>query len=1713
MSNTYRKQISKKLVEKLAERKAGKKLEKAIAGVGRNIQDVRPNKLSIVKRETMEDLEKSFHNIKICGEIERKRYWRSAKKVRIQSSIPKHIPKGFVVEPLNNVLSSNHYSRNKKTFFELSNKQLDLESQGGLEMLRDFISAWTPDFGINRMNDTLEDLTKIIADKETGGLREEVLTFMKALPVTNNEIKSVRNLVGDLAQFGLVALGITCMCISAVVDNTTIKILTATLAVYCCWNHNLFTKCIDHLMNLFRQPQLERQGGLDPDFISSLFTSLWITYTGKPGTGLPGLISDQLKLFPKYQPTILQVTDWVLQTLDLVADSLCSHFGVRKDFDFWKDPSLAVQKFVTKAKSITAGWDGETLYKSVFSAELIKETIAEGENLLIKAKRAPASTSIITRYLSTLNQILAYFTDNKLALTGLRQEPVCVLFRGFPGNFKTSTVQHLTRAITAKVLNNFGDETTKQAFRDNPNDFVFNRQHENKYWEGYTAKAIVTTMDDFGQSRDQAGNPDNEYMNMIRMVNEFPMNCHMATMSKKDSVFFGSSFIFATSNLARFDPVSIVSRDAIMRRFTFDVIVHPKVEFCANPDATPMMQTLDKSKLPDGELGVPCNAPGPILQFSIVKRDQIVEAVSFDQLVEKVYNAFLERKRWFNQKVHDLDRTTREYFDEEVDVLFEEDFGVDQLEAQQGLVPVFPDFINDAHKRIKSKKPEVLKWIRENFYVSYIKKEDDDLSDYDQDYETLIDDVRNYQNFYGEKLPTDKFMTTFDEDSSISQVQKNLIRLRYDEQKFEDFEKWFMMSYCHRYHQITRNPLGKALNFLINFSTIFIPNCLCSLSSLIIKKGTLFLDDLKTLKFTIPEGIKKFMNDIYNFVRDHKFILMGAIGIISLVIGTAKLYYNDCSAAIKSRRMCRTYGEPVPQTVWDYDKNSSDIVAKIVTKNTYEMWIKGKQCDDQVISDYNKQLGFITFIKGQTGIVPFHFFKNIVKNINDDWCKFNVILKSNIGENFDHCMSLDEFMTLQHQGELIGSQDLTLVVFPYIREHATLINFFKTDNDIKKISTLNAVLIHPSVAARLDNHVTATKMNCSYVDVETKDQVNINSAFWYNLFTTKGDCGSLLVHIDPTIQQRKLIGVHVAGAPKGGYGVTSVITQEKLNEALEKISFKYKVDDSNFELESQIDLDQNMSQFIGLGKVEKYPAGPIRNEHIRSRMYGCLCEEGEKPLKVLSLLHPKMIKGIYVDPMINGLANYGSADCSTISTPKLKAASASYWAFLRQKSLSIHKVEPRLFDHEEIILGISGEKLFKSVNRGSSLGYPYNAEPRPGFKGKAFLLGDGQDFDLENPNFLEFMENVKNTERMILEGKRPKFIFTDNLKDEKLKREKVVEGRTRVFSAAPFDLVYLVRKYFGAFCLWFGKNNKFNGCAVGLNPYSRDWDLLAGLMTNVGGKHDNLAYGAGDYSKFDGSEKARIHWEILDVIQKFYTQNIHSMTPEEVAQVMLDCKVRHILWFEVVNSIHLVRGVLMMWCNSLPSGHPLTTVINNMYNHISMRYCWITLHNNNLDSVWSFDKHIYLCTMGDDQIFAVSESKRELYNEATISEAMKELALKYTSDTKDGVNLQLRKLTDITFLKRKFSYNKELRRWVAPLDNNTIKEICYWTKPGENNEKIVADHCDSMIMEWSLHGKEHFNQNVPKLMKSFKNAYPWHEVKTTDYEVALSIACNKEVEW
>jgi hypothetical protein len=300
--------------------------------------------------------------------------------------------------------------------------------------------------------------------------------------------------------------------------------------------------------------------------------------------------------------------------------------------------------------------------------------------------------------------------------------------------------------------------------------------------------------------------------------------------------------------------------------------------------------------------------------------------------------------------------------------------------------------------------------------------------------------------------------------------------------------------------------------------------------------------------------------------------------------------------------------------------------------------------------------------------------------------------------------------------------------------------------------------------------------------------------------------------------------------------------------------------------------------------------------------------------------------------------------------------------------------------------------------------------------------------------------------------------------------------------------------YFGSYVIYCQENCVSNGFATGMNVYSNQWQDFAKNLLSRG-----PYMGAGDYSAFDGSEKPCVHKSILNVIESFYQGNEH------------DKNIRKVLWLELINSKHIAGDKIYAWFSSLPSGHPLTTLVNNHYNHIAFRLVWLYVHNNDPLCLHSFSTHVYLCTLGDDNIFSVSPDKISVFNESVLESVLPKFGLTYTNEAKSGLTHISRDITEVTFLKRSFRYESILDRYVAPLNLDVILEMPYWTVRGHMSHTIPCNTFESALTELSLHGDSTFNAHAPLMLKAFAEKYNFHPSVSNRYTLVLKSATIEEM--
>jgi len=277
--------------------------------------------------------------------------------------------------------------------------------------------------------------------------------------------------------------------------------------------------------------------------------------------------------------------------------------------------------------------------------------------------------------------------------------------------------------------------------------------------------------------------------------------------------------------------------------------------------------------------------------------------------------------------------------------------------------------------------------------------------------------------------------------------------------------------------------------------------------------------------------------------------------------------------------------------------------------------------------------------------------------------------------------------------------------------------------------------------------------------------------------------------------------------------------------------------------------------------------------------------------------------------------------------------------------------------------------------------------------------------------------------------------------------------------------------YFGSFAIFVHNNSINNGMVTAINPFSKQWDQIAmGLKSMTPNQNDPFVCD-GDFSHYDGSMLTDFAWAILDIINNWYDDEHQG--------------VRQILWLEIVNSRHLFNNIVYEWFGGMSSGNPLTLIINCMNNQLIHRYVFYKHHSRLL----RFDDNVKLYVTGDDLAMAVSDKCKPTFNGVTIQKMMEEIGYTYTSADKTSGVVPFKRLSEITFLKRSFRYEKLLNRYLGCLDINSIIEIPLWTKNKESLA-IFESNLKEFFDELSLHNEKVWNQYALKYIKAVETLAP-----------------------
>ena len=1266
----------------------------------------------------------------------------------------------------------------------------------------------------------------------------------------------------------------------------------------------------------------------------------------------------------------------------------------------------------------------------------------------VRVKNALAS------YGRLLKKVVDAFEGISPKKQAVRQEPYVITFAGAPGVGKSWIVGMIVADILSRIL----PPEDLAEFEKNESQFMYNRFYEEEYFTNY-CNEFVTIIDDFMQSRDVLGQPA-EPLEFIRMVNSAPYTLHMADLASKGKVHFNSKMIVVNTNQKSFEVNSLVSKEALLRRMDCVIHVCPKKEYCTeeSKDAQdPWERVFDKNH--------PALKDNGVQKFS-----------------EDVYELIRVRYPDLRHHPDKYCEVGRYGYNELVDIICSE---------YQKKVTVADTFMVDMKSRIfravskrEDFEPEadVPRFISDLTLAEIEEVEEERVEvrvrDVLPDHKFLwiVGDMPQLVGFFADRYPV--VWKDFSGESAQDYCAHRLTKERY--QQFAGL----ILRLCSNPGRNSQMAIG-VFDWYIGDDLRDEPNWKDKVA--LYFKDVRVLVALKLENYPILKTILK---------------VTGALALAAAMIyGISRAFSSVETPDFQSESHPKTKsgGKKFVQRgvqrhgqakfVTDFvpeaggDQNNYELCQKLVTKSLYSLTRDGHK------------YGNVFAYSGRKALIPYHYV-TILRNLVEQ----GEVLKSDemMLNGFQNGISLPllvKDVLGARQIPAFVDKDLAVFLLPtHFHSHPNLVKHFVSRELLKKKLDYDCTLIVPDKTFLFWERTRCTYFETKAVGNESVSY-SVDEVFTYKCKTERGDCGSILTIDDPSVTT-KILGFHVAGTRTTGIGMATALCREDFEHvdlAFQELGHRcFPAPDEVIDSEPQASSPPAKGSFHPYFHLKKKVYGSTETKIRSSQMSGTISAVRTAPAR----LKPFKVGGAFIDPRVLAVGRYG-APCIGLCTPQMIGLCIdSVFSQLMSIPGARTRNKPRVYDFETAVLGQPGVKFCDSIPRNTSAGYPYVLDPVKGFHHKEWYFGKGDEYDLSRPACQELKVKALSAIEQAKRGVRGFHPYIDTLKDETLPVAKVLVGKTRLVSACPILLTVITRMLFMDFSMFLMESRIDSFTAVGVNPYSEEWHILALRLKSKGVK-----VVAGDFSGYDSRQLSVILMTICGMINRWYDDDAATQLA------------RTTIFQEVVDSIHISGDTVYQWCSKLPSGHPLTTILNSIQALVLLLLCWMDLNPNDENGLEDFWANVFPMTYGDDNIFNLSDECAPWFNLQTITHSMLKWNQVYTDESKSmDSTIAHKRLEDCTFLKRGFRYDERMRRYVAPLEIESILDMLNWYSESPERYNTQKTNVDTALKELSLHDRAVFELWSEKIIRSARE-YLGYVPPIVNYDVLQNIVLAKELSW
>lgn len=739
-------------------------------------------------------------------------------------------------------------------------------------------------------------------------------------------------------------------------------------------------------------------------------------------------------------------------------------------------------------------------------------------------------------------------------------------------------------------------------------------------------------------------------------------------------------------------------------------------------------------------------------------------------------------------------------------------------------------------------------------------------------------------------------------------------------------------------------------------------------------------------------------------------------------------------------------------------------ITQLFAKNAFHVTIFDL---DTKSATENRMVG----LKGQYYLINNHAIQQTGKLIMKVTSKINQV---GIGSNSK--VILDESDIFR-----FPEKDLAIIRIRSLPPVKNIIPYFGTNNVDGRMPGMflrrdkNGELI----SGKIEKCTKFNDFNFQYLDIKI-------DVWEHNFSTQKGDCGSMI--IGKSARGPIILGIHELGSSLSSSGLA--VYRGWLENRLREITKGVPIIESGVPVLSApgypVEIGElhakSVARFHQSGVANVYGSSPNFRPGNKSRVVETpICETMKDYGYKIKFTQPKM-KGwqtwqIGFTDMINPVMSLKSNVLREVTQNYIDDIKANL-----PKGTLERLLHP--LDMFTTVNGAANVAFIDKINRQTSAGNPLK-------KSKKYFFHPVEPTETA-PDPIEFdnliMDRVHHMEATYIDGKRVMPCFCAHLKDEPVSFKKAEIGKTRIFTGAPVDWTIVVRKYLLSMCRLVQNHKYAFEAAPGTVAQSIEWQQMYEYLV-AHGEHKIVA---GDYKAFDKRMPASVILAAFDVIIALCEAS--GNYNEDSMKVV--CGIAQDTAFPLVE----FNGDFIEFFGSNPSGHPLTVIINSLANSIYMRYCYHELNPNH--EAETFKDNVNLMTYGDDNIMGVSD-RVPWFNHTTIANTLAAVDIVYTMAEKEAISVPYIHISEASFLKRTWRFDKNVGAMLCPLDHDSIeKMLTVWvaSKSVVWQEQIVSVIA-SACREYFFYGKPIFEEK--RLM--FKAIIAKHELSLWENDSTLPV--------